>query len=340
MFPRFLSAVKLLLVLFPIGSGLFLTDLGVVKLNEASFVSGRQEITSYGFLVFSSTQLQQVGSNIWLGVSSIKDDEGGCLIHFPFELSKLSNASLDEHVIGLQLPCTARMLEPTFNAVKNVTEETLWIEEEGEQGKARAVIKEAKVILTEEKQEKPSILYIRFLALPNALKYRGTISLGLQGFTVREEFSTYSIVFPVAQSRLTVHPAVYDFCPGAYAYYGDNLSLLIGVNLPENCELKRIHPFPDGEQIMPGGTRRFYWTGRSEFRTLEFPHPVSECITVTTELRSETELRNRLLFDSGLYMGLGVSLVFGGVHEALKIAIELKRKRTASNMVDAGLLSS
>ncbi len=68
-----------------------------------------------------------------------------------------------------------------------------------------------------------------------------------------------------------------------------------------------------------------------KFRTSEYDAGslgfiVSELITVSFELRSETELRNRLLFDAGLYMGLGVSLIFGGIHEALKIAMESKRK--------------
>jgi len=34
-----------------------------------------------------------------------------------------------------------------------------------------------------------------------------------------------------------------------------------------------------------------------------------------------------LLFDSGLYMGLGVSLIFDGLFEAIKIGTDIARDR-------------
>jgi hypothetical protein len=41
----------------------------------------------------------------------------------------------------------------------------------------------------------------------------------------------------------------------------------------------------------------------------------------------ESELRDHLLFDSGLYMGLGVSLIFGGLYEAIKICTDIVKER-------------
>jgi len=77
--------LKLLVVLFPIGAGLFLTNLGVVKLNEAIIVPVRRLITPYGFLAFSSIQLQQ--SSLWVIIMGdqcldIKNDNASALVVF------------------------------------------------------------------------------------------------------------------------------------------------------------------------------------------------------------------------------------------------------------------
>jgi hypothetical protein len=49
--------------------------------------------------------------------------------------------------------------------------------------------------------------------------------------------------------------------------------------------------------------------------------------TMNFENNVEAELRDHLLFDSGLYMGLGVSLIFGGLFEAIKIGTDIARER-------------
>jgi len=214
-------------------------------------------------------------------------------------------------------------MEPEVNP-----ERGFMIEGYNEQGKVSVEVTDERAVLVEEAEI--SIVYAKFVALPNVFHYEGRVVLTWKGFIAREGYSTYSMVFRVATSKETVHQAVYDYFPEAYAYYGDDLSLDIMMRLPEDCELRRVYPLPDGEEAMPGGGGgRLVWKAhRPEFRTSGAPHPISELITVNFELRSESELRNRLFFDSGLYMGLGVSLVFGGIHEALKVAMESKRKRT------------
>jgi len=311
--------LKLLVVLFPIGAGLFLTNLGVVKLNEATIVLFRQLSNPYGFLVFSSIQLQRVEWTFIIGDQflDIKNDTASLLICFDFDLI---NASSGEQVIGFQLPGFGE-----FSAEPGVAELGFRIEGYNEQGKVSVEVTDEKAVLVEEVEI--CIVYAKFVALSNAFYYEGRVFFTWKGFTARDGYSTYSIIFPVAKSKETVHQAVYDYFPKAYAYYGDDLSLDIKIHLPEDCELRRVYPLPSGE-AMPGvGGRRLYWH-QLEVEKAGAPHPNSELITVNFELRSESELRNRLFFDSGLYMGLGVSLVFGGIHEALRIATESKRKRT------------
>ncbi|MEM2112171.1 MAG: hypothetical protein QXX08_09920 [Candidatus Bathyarchaeia archaeon] len=52
--------------------------------------------------------------------------------------------------------------------------------------------------------------------------------------------------------------------------------------------------------------------------------PTSDIIRIRFELLGESELRNRLHFDSGLYLGLDIGLVISGIHEALKFITEAK----------------
>lgn len=40
------------------------------------------------------------------------------------------------------------------------------------------------------------------------------------------------------------------------------------------------------------------------------------------EIPEKREVKERLIFDSGLYLGLGVSLILSGIYEALKIRAE------------------
>jgi len=313
--------LKSLVVLFPIGAGLFLTNLGVVKLNEASTIPIKRLTTPYGFLVFSSTQLQRAGLGIWIGDQffSIKNDTVSGLMPFSFELI---NASSGEQAIGFQLPGFAEFSTADLHPKRGFR-----IEGDNGQGKVSVEVIDEKAVLVEE--TKTSIVYAKFVALPNVVNYEGTIFLTWKGLIAKEGFSTYNIMLPVAKSNETLQEAVYDYFPRVYAYYGNDVGFMIGIQLPEDCELKRVYPLPNGEQVMPGGGVRLFWdSSRPEFEKLDFPHPLSELITVNIEIHSESELRNRLFFDSGLYMGLGISLVFSGIYEALKFTIELKRKRT------------
>jgi hypothetical protein len=53
--------------------------------------------------------------------------------------------------------------------------------------------------------------------------------------------------------------------------------------------------------------------------------PSLDELVVYFELSSEVDQRNRYLYESGIYTGLGVSLLFSGVYEALKALEESKK---------------
>jgi hypothetical protein len=308
-----LSILKLLVVLFPLGAGLLLTVSGVTKLNEANIVPVKQWTTPYGFLVFSSTQLQNVVSHIWMENINIKEDTTLCNIPFSF---KLTNASSEEQILGFQLPCAADLKNP-FEPEKS------GFSINGTKGNDLVPIEltEQRTVFVED--EKISLVYAKFVALQNVLDYSGYLRCTSEGFTSKQGFSTYNLVFLISKSKPSAHETIFDYCPKAYTYYGKDLSLLIGITVPQGCEVKRTQPSPSGEHVLGDSSTRLVWSNLPEFGTMEFPHAASESLTMSMEYLAESELRNRLLFDSGLYMGLGVGLIFSGIHELLKVASEI-----------------
>jgi hypothetical protein len=321
MSPRIrLSTLKFLVILFPLGAGLFLTVLGAAKLSEANIVPIKQWTTPYGFLVFSSTQLQSLESHVWIEGINIKDDTVICNIPFSF---RLTNASSEEQILGFQLPCTADFLtsmepgESSFSINGTIGDDLVRVE----------LVDEKAVLIGE---EKISIVYARFVALQNVVDYSGRLYCNSKGLTSRQGFSTYNMVFSISKSKPSAHESIFDYCPRAYTYYGKNLTLLVGMTVPQGCEVRQMQPSPSGEHVFApmehvsgDFSTRLVWYNLSEFGSMEFPHPASESLTVSIESLAESELRNRLLFDSGLYMGLGVGLIFSGIHELLKVASEV-----------------
>ena len=317
-----LSTLKLIVILFPLGAGLFLTVLGVAKLNEANIVPTKQWTTPHGFLVFSSTQLQNVESHVYIDGINIKDDTAICETTFSF---KLTNASSEEQILGFQLPYTADLQVPVEPG-----ESSFCINGRKENDQVPVELADQRTILIEEK--KISIVYARFVALHDVVDYSGNLHCASKGLTSKQGFSTYNLVFSISKSKPSAHKTVFDYCPKAYTYYGKDLTLLVAITVPPGCEVRRTQPSPSGEHVFvpieekfplsPPSTR-LVWYNLSEFGSMEYVHPASESLIVSFEYLAESELRNRLFFDSGLYMGLGVGLIFSGIHELFKVASEV-----------------
>jgi hypothetical protein len=113
-----------------------------------------------------------------------------------------------------------------------------------------------------------------------------------------------------------------------YTYYGSSFELTVGMEVPWDFEIKQGFP-PTGVVMteMGGDARNMFWEPRIHASGKRVSGKSLQMIVVEFEVTRLSETRDRLLFDSGLYMGLGVGLVFSGIHEALKMGAELRRKR-------------
>jgi len=309
------NIATIVIVVFPIAAGLFLTSLGVLELHNATVVPIPKWTVPYGFLLFSSAKSEL--NELFVEFGKISVDDNFARMNIRLHFSAMNISSPDEEVVGVQVPYSS--IEVFDAAVSGIDSEGRTVQLDVTDRQVMAV------------GNNTSLAYLKFVASTGATHFNAvTVVYGLvwKGFIVREGFSSYSIMFPIGIVEPSVHRAVREHFPNIQTYYGESLgNISVNLILPEGIEVKRIYPLPTTELVLAGGEPRLYW----EFTSivgLKTPSPLSETITVSFEVRKKTELHNRLLFDSGLYMGLGIGLLISGLHEALKHMMEI-RKTTA-----------
>lgn len=317
---------KSIAVIFPILIGALLTGWGTAKLGEANLVPVEQWNAPYGLLVFSSEQLSTAYVHVGVGVSP-SHIEGNMVpadveFNFGWEWGDPKYAIPEEVTVGVQFP---------FGVVNYRNFEIL--EREDEQPIPST---DKKVIVTGEEGVSSSIFYVRFNPLQEHdwQYYVLRIAFDWEGALRRESFSVFTISLPVL---LGLEPEGLDYpyeqCPNVhYTYYGANLELTVGMEFPWDFEIKQSFP-PTGVVMteIGGDARNMFWEPKIYASGNRLSGKLLQMIMVEFEVTRLAEMRDRLLFDSGLYMGLGVGLVLSGIHEALKAGAELKRRhRTGS----------
>jgi hypothetical protein len=318
------STLKSIVVIFPILVGALLTGWGIAKLGEVNLVPVEQWIGPHGLLVFSSEKLSRV--YVHVGVSMSPSHVEGNMVPTEVELSFGWDWGNPEYVIpeevtvGVQFP---------FGVV-NYHDFQIYNKEDEQPIPST----DKKVIVTEKEGVPSSIFYVSFSPLQKHdwQHYSLNIAFNWEGALSREGFSVFTISLPVL---MDLEPEWLDYpykqCPNVhYIYYGDNLELTVGMELPWDFEIKQSFP-PTGIVMTEiGGTgRNMFWEPEIYSSGKRVSGKSLQMIFVEFEVTHLSEIRNRLLFDSGLYMGLGVGLVLSGIHEALKVGVEFKRRHSA-----------
>ncbi len=146
-----------------------------------------------------------------------------------------------------------------------------------------------------------------------------------EGIIHREGYSTFSCTLPVALgvSPEFVHP--YTQNPNAhYVYYTETLGLTVEMTFPMHFEVKQAYPQIEMMRTDTGDdARSLFWEINAE---PEGNFKATQLISVDFEDKNLSETRSKLIFDSGLFMGLGVALIFSGIHEAIRVFAEIREK--------------
>lgn len=309
MVPRLALFFRLVVVLFPLAAGLFLFSWGADKLNMA-YLPEEQWTAPNGVLAFSSMQVRVSRAHLALQWISVKNRTAG-EAWLDYDLVLQPGYAPGEHIGGFQVPYSVK--SGNFNVTVD-----------SGQGNSQANILEQGTISVEE-PAKTTIVYGKFLIPAGTVSCHLSLYFTWEGLFVREGFSSYALMIPFANANETVHSKVYECCPNAIALF-DDVSFTVEVGIPYDCEFKGSFPAPDTQEITTGkpqGNLVWYFNNTAT----KWSMPSSNQFRVDFEVPSDTELRNRLFFDSGLYMGLGISLIFTGVYEGLKSAEDMMRRR-------------
>lgn len=315
MVSKLLLVFRIAVILFPTATGVLLTSFGVGKLNEAYIVPPEPKVNPYGFLVFSTINLSKVSTeaHFWIGQISLNERAGQALLYCEFRVNRTSTG---EQVIGFQIPyfCDFKKLSIASESgdleVSDVT--TVHLEDSDP--------KEP----TSEKTN-TTLVYARFSSSELIEKYQVQFEFNWEGLIRKKSFSNYMISIPLADSEGDTHEEVSNRLPNATAYWGDT-RVKIMVEMPEDCEYTGsiIPPVQSLAQTLQ--TRSNIVWDITNPNIMVTPGTAYH-FTMSFENTAESEQRDHLLFDSGLYMGLGVSLIFGGLFEAIKIGTDIARDR-------------
>lgn len=313
------SSIKSFVIVFPILTGALLTIWGTAKLGEANLVPVEQWNAPHGLLVFSSEQLSKAYVHVGVGVSPshVEGDTVPTEVAFSFcwDWGNPEYAIPEEVTVGVQFP---------FGVVNYRNFEILNKEDEQP---IPSINK--KVIVTENQGVSSSIFYVIFnpLQVHDWQYYCLNIFFDWDGAIRRESYSAFTISLPVV---LGLEPEWLDYpyeeCPNIhYIHYGSSVELTVGMEFPWSFEIKQSFP-PTGIVMteMGGDARNMFWEPQIYTSGKRVSGKHLQMIMVEFEITRLSERRDRLLFDSGIYMGLGVGLVFSGIHEALKAARSLK----------------
>lgn len=319
------SSLKSFVIIFPILTGALLTTWGTAKLGQANLVTAEHWNAPYGLLVFSSEQLARAYVHVGVGVSPSNVEANTAPteveLSFGWDWGNPGYAIPEEVTVGVQFPFVVADYRD-FEIMNKEDYQPL-------------PSTEKKVIVTEDQGIPSSIFYTTFnpRRVHDWQHYSLNIFFDWKGPIRRESFSTFTISLPV---QLGLEPESLDYpyeqCPNAhYIHYGSSVELTVGMEFPWDFEIKQSYP-PTGIVMteMGGDARNMFWQPQIYAAGKRVSGKHLQMIMVEFEVTRLSEKRDRLLFDSGIYMGLGVGLVINGIHEALKANTELKKRQKTS----------
>ncbi|MEM4246020.1 MAG: hypothetical protein QW390_01850 [Candidatus Bathyarchaeia archaeon] len=310
-FRSYLRLLRILVVVFPIIVGFVATVFGALLYSGAQMFRPEERPVPPGLLVFSSVEITSV--NMSLSVIDLNFEEGRSdktLIQLTFDLAAPLTR---EETIGFQFPYVVEKFEASgfdFDVQKpEITKVTIprsngaW-------------------------ETEVTMVYMKFGVKSEDVHYSINCFTTWSGLLSRTDYATYKFVVPIACGVDAARDTIYRLLPNARIRYltqeaSDHTLVMINAA----ADVKLVYPTPGKVRALPGhNIQMLEWDFYSEgVSKLDAPGS-AEAIVVYFELGSASEQKNRLLFEAGIYMGLGVSLIFSGVHEALKYVEEARRK--------------
>ena len=307
--------LRLATMVLPILVGVVATTWGLTEYLDATATITPKPPPTYGVLAFSSLNLSVHSIAGWVHTVDVGGDRLD--LHLWFRTSVSSPLDQEtcscEHVFGFQAPGQAEI------------------------SSARAWSGDVEIeILTKRVhvENDTSIVHIGFIPSPGLTELDFDIWFIWTGVLSRLTYWTYSLLIPVATTADNVFTDYFlsRGQPTLIPDFSGRFSL--SIHLPEDCEVRGAVPPMTHESVHSLRTDgsyspiRFYvWD--MEFGSVPSPswgQPMSEVLSVTFESIEGLSRYNRLLFDSGLWIGIGIANIIGGLLEALRYLSGIGRR--------------
>jgi hypothetical protein len=296
-----------LITIFPLITGLILTGIGIIDLNTASETPEPKPNKAYGVLAYSSEICEEMSGGIILQDINLKEDVSNIKIDTHFNLKQPRDTPY-EVIYGFQVPGISD--PPNFNII-GVDKETGTIEIEALEEK-----------LVTYQAEGCSLIYVRFMSQPSLKDYWVVAQSNFNGIVSKQSYSTYEVSMPISRTSSNL------LTKSGLSVTSFNVEWGCSMFAPTGTELKWAIPYPDNREIwLPTnvdgasseGFTSFSWVARERGFDPSDTDIRSDIISVLFDVSADSRLQGRLLFDSGLYMGIGIGLVISGLPELLRV---------------------
>lgn len=320
------SKLRVAVLVFPIVFGCLLWVSGIITYSGAQLSLVKERDTPYGFLVFSSVQLNHTIINLEVPDISLEKDQAseGFRVSFKFDLQNPVSEK-GSQIIGFQFPY---LVERGGEYLSDI---------EGTESSLNVLVIEDEIIYSDRpKHSATSLVYVKFEARPDVNHYSGWISFSWKNFLNQRDYSTYGILFPFALNEQDVHQAIRERFPDAFIRLGkatemDRLTLTLSM-AGRGGGLALVSAFPSPIQSLGRGHHIPYlmWEmGTSDAAPIAFAREgerASTNIAVYFESLRLAAARDSMLFSGGTFLGLGAGLFFSGIYEVLRTLEESRRK--------------
>jgi len=312
--------LRLAIIVAPIVLGLVITAWGLNEFYEATVIITPKTPPPYGILAFSSMNFEIYDLCIWMDRTFVKDNLID--LHFVFGMLVTSpldeETSLDEQIFGFQIPYYVELGEVKARGRSELEPGGVTIEIVDEKVHTEGDI---------------SIIYVKFIPLTGIKQCEFDVRFNWMNAIIKQTFSTYSLSIPISLSENNTFFEYFSNLNYSVHLPKFSGSFLVNIHLPAYCEVREAIPPITRETIHSHPTDGGYtpdkyleWSLSIENIPNPEPFPISEVIRVTFENREELARRDRLLFDSGLWLGIGISNLISGLYGALRYISAIQRR--------------
>jgi hypothetical protein len=287
------------MVYFPLVVGIVFTALGAMYSMEVSQAYQAVSLPYYGVLPFASRDFE--ADELTFEVTSISLDEEyvDCMLE-----GQVTVQGEGETMFGLQVP---HRVESAFFKVIGLDDE-----------KSQEIYYTGDAVIEWMPEEDVSVMYYEFKPESKHPMFTVMISFRWFGAVSRTGYTSYELAVPFSNSDSEAALAVR---PDAYWLGGEPL-VRLGVDLPVESRVVESIPQPVGESIYwrewAPGHRSLILEASVRFGMPQ-GYPLLQSFRVVFELPGLRERYDRLVFDSGLFLGVGVQFLLAGVYDAVKL---------------------